>query len=123
MVAAHTRRSAAGSAAWVQSDRLQGRFTTRRSATRRHSGQRRTSPPAVRIQSGPAHTLLKTLARNEIERNTAMATHVNRFVFAPDAQNRAAVLERGLTNVQSREGFYWRATLWATQETPVDNTI
>jgi quercetin dioxygenase-like cupin family protein len=28
-----------------------------------------------------------------------------------------------LTNVQSREGFYWSATLWTTQETPVDNTI
>src|SRR5258707_15699152 len=52
-----------------------------------------------------------------------MATHVNRFVIGPDARNRSAVLERGLTNVQSREGFYWRATLWATQETPVDNTI
>src|ERR1700755_3075735 len=52
-----------------------------------------------------------------------MATHVNRFVVGPDAQNRSAVLQRGLTNVQSREGFYWRATLWATRETPVDKTI
>lgn len=25
--------------------------------------------------------------------------------------------------MQSREGFYWRATLWATAETPADNAI
>jgi mannose-6-phosphate isomerase-like protein (cupin superfamily) len=48
---------------------------------------------------------------------------VNRFVVGPNAENRSAVLRRGLTNVQSREGFYWRAALWATQETPVDNAI
>ena len=52
-----------------------------------------------------------------------MATRVNRFVVGPDAQGRSAVLQRGLTNVQSHEGFFWRATLWATQETPVDNAI
>ena len=52
-----------------------------------------------------------------------MTTPANRFVVGPDAQNRSAVLQRGLTNVQSREGFYWSATLWATEETPVDNTI
>jgi len=47
---------------------------------------------------------------------------VNRFVVGPDAQNRSAVLQRGLTNVQS-EGLFWSATLWVTQETPVDNTV
>jgi quercetin dioxygenase-like cupin family protein len=52
-----------------------------------------------------------------------VTAHVNRFVVAPDAQNRSAVLQRGLTNVQSREGIYWSATLWATEETPVDNSI
>ena len=52
-----------------------------------------------------------------------MPTHVNRFIVGPDPDGRSAVLQRGLTNVQSREGFYWRATLWATQETPADNTI
>jgi quercetin dioxygenase-like cupin family protein len=52
-----------------------------------------------------------------------MATHVNRSVIGPNAENRSAVLQRGLTSVQSREGFYWRATLWATEESPVDNTI
>jgi quercetin dioxygenase-like cupin family protein len=52
-----------------------------------------------------------------------VTTHVNRFVIGPDAEGRSAVLQRGLTNVQSREGFYWRATLWATKESPVDNSV
>jgi quercetin dioxygenase-like cupin family protein len=52
-----------------------------------------------------------------------VATHVNRFVIGPDALNRSAVLQRGLTNVQSGDGVYWSATLWVTQETPVDNTV
>jgi hypothetical protein len=52
-----------------------------------------------------------------------MTTPANRFVVGPDAQGRSAVLQRGLTKVQSQEGFYWSATLWATEETPVDNTI
>jgi mannose-6-phosphate isomerase-like protein (cupin superfamily) len=55
--------------------------------------------------------------------STAMTTPANRFVVGPDSQGRSAVLERGLTNVQSQEGFFWRATLWATRETPVDNSI
>jgi hypothetical protein len=52
-----------------------------------------------------------------------MTTPANRFVVGPDSQGRSAVLQQGLTNVQSRDGFYWSATLWTTQETPVDNTI
>ena len=52
-----------------------------------------------------------------------MTIPANRFVVGPDPQGRSAVLQRGLTNVQSREGFFWRATLWATQETPVDNSV
>jgi quercetin dioxygenase-like cupin family protein len=55
--------------------------------------------------------------------STGMTLRANRFVVGPDAQNRSAVLQRGLTNVRAREGLYWSATLWATQETPVDNTI
>jgi mannose-6-phosphate isomerase-like protein (cupin superfamily) len=55
--------------------------------------------------------------------STAMTTPANRFVVGPDSQGGSAVLQRGLTNVQSQEGFFWRATLWATQETPVDNSI
>jgi hypothetical protein len=52
-----------------------------------------------------------------------VTTHLNRRVVGPDSDGRSAVLQHGLTNVQSRDGFYWRATLWATRETPVDNTI
>src|SRR5246500_2455378 len=48
---------------------------------------------------------------------------MNRFVVGPNAENRSAVLQRGVTNVQSREGSYWSATLWTTQECPVDNSI
>src|ERR1700686_5821449 len=55
--------------------------------------------------------------------STPMTPPANRFVVGPDTEGRSAVLQRGLTNVQSREGFYWRATLWATEETPVDNSI
>jgi hypothetical protein len=44
-------------------------------------------------------------------------THVNRFVVGPDLHGRSAVRQQGLTNVQSREGLFWSATLWTTQET------
>jgi quercetin dioxygenase-like cupin family protein len=50
-------------------------------------------------------------------------THVNRFVVGPDVRGRSAVRQDGLANVQSREGVFWSATLWRTQETPVDNAI
>jgi hypothetical protein len=46
-----------------------------------------------------------------------------RYVVGPDSAGRSAVLAEEPTNVQSREGFYWRATLWATGEFPPDNTI
>ena len=52
-----------------------------------------------------------------------MTTPANRFVVGHASQGRSAVLQRGLTNVQSRERLHWSATLWATEETPVDNTI
>jgi hypothetical protein len=41
----------------------------------------------------------------------------------PDADGRSAVLATEPTNVQSQEGFFWRATLWATEELPADNRI
>jgi len=48
---------------------------------------------------------------------------LNRYIVGPDAEGRSAVLEREATNVQSKEGFYWRSTLWSTKEVPVDNRI
>lgn len=51
-----------------------------------------------------------------------MAT-LNRYVVGKNHEGRSAILETEPTNVQSKEGFFWRSTLWATQETPVDNTI
>jgi hypothetical protein len=46
-----------------------------------------------------------------------------RYVVGADAQGRSAVLATEATNVQSKEGFFWRATLWATHESPADNTV
>jgi hypothetical protein len=52
-----------------------------------------------------------------------MTSRWKRYVVGPDAEGRSAVLEQEQTSVQSRDGFFWRATLWATQESPPDNTI
>jgi quercetin dioxygenase-like cupin family protein len=46
-----------------------------------------------------------------------------RYVVGPDEAGRSAVLETEATSVQERPGFFWRATLWATDETPADNTV
>ncbi len=48
---------------------------------------------------------------------------IKRYVIGPGQDGHSAVLETELTNVQTREGFYARATLWATREIPVDNSI
>jgi mannose-6-phosphate isomerase-like protein (cupin superfamily) len=52
-----------------------------------------------------------------------MTRQINRYVVGLDAQDCSAVVQRELTNAQSHEGFFWSATLWATRETPVDNSI
>jgi quercetin dioxygenase-like cupin family protein len=46
-----------------------------------------------------------------------------RYVVGPNDDGRSAVLADEPTNIQSETGFFWRATLWGTKETPVDNTI
>lgn len=48
---------------------------------------------------------------------------LNRYVVGKNTDGHSAVLETEPANVQSKEGFFWRSTLWATKETPVDNTI
>jgi hypothetical protein len=54
---------------------------------------------------------------------TAPTPRWKRYVVGPDGEGRSAVLADEPTNIQSREGFFWRATLWATSECPPDNTI
>lgn len=48
---------------------------------------------------------------------------LKRYVVGLDDEGRSAVLQTGVPNQQERENFFWRATLWKTRETPVDNTI
>jgi quercetin dioxygenase-like cupin family protein len=54
---------------------------------------------------------------------TTSTSRWKRYVVGPDSEGRSTVLADEPTNVQSRKGFYWRATLWATSEFPPDNTI
>jgi hypothetical protein len=46
-----------------------------------------------------------------------------RYVVGPDEQGRSAVLATEPHNIQHQEGFFWRATLWGTKESPADNRI
>jgi len=46
-----------------------------------------------------------------------------RYVVGADANGKSAVLMQEATNVQENPGIFWRATLWGTKETPVDNSI
>lgn len=46
-----------------------------------------------------------------------------RYVVGPNSQGQSAVLMKEATNVQENPGIFWRATLWGTKETPVDNSI
>lgn len=46
-----------------------------------------------------------------------------RYVVGPDSDGKSAVLMQEATNVQENPGIFYRATLWGTRETPVDNSI
>lgn len=46
-----------------------------------------------------------------------------RYVVGPDAQGQSAVLMDEASNVQEQAGIFYRATLWSTRETPVNNEI
>ncbi|MFJ6393989.1 cupin domain-containing protein [Streptomyces sp. NPDC091972] len=48
---------------------------------------------------------------------------IKRYVLGPDAGGRSTILETEPTNIQTKDGFFWRSTLWATEEMPVNNTI
>ena len=49
--------------------------------------------------------------------------NLKRYVVGLDENGHSAVLVDGLPNQQELKDFFWRATLWKTGETPVDNTI
>lgn len=46
-----------------------------------------------------------------------------RIVVGKNAEGKSAVLSTTGTNVQESPDFYYRATLWSTDEVPVDNSI
>jgi len=46
-----------------------------------------------------------------------------RYVIGLNEKGKSSVLMTGLSNVQEKDGAFWRATLWKTKEMPVDNTI
>jgi mannose-6-phosphate isomerase-like protein (cupin superfamily) len=48
---------------------------------------------------------------------------VKRVVVGPNEDQKSAVLHGDSTNEQHVPGIFWRSTLWATTELPVDNAI
>jgi quercetin dioxygenase-like cupin family protein len=48
---------------------------------------------------------------------------LKRYVVGLNEQGKSAVVLTGVPNQQEKKGFFWRATLWKTKETPVDNTV
>jgi mannose-6-phosphate isomerase-like protein (cupin superfamily) len=48
---------------------------------------------------------------------------LKRYVVGLNEDGKSAVLTTGVPNQQERKDFFWRATLWKTSETPVDNSI
>jgi mannose-6-phosphate isomerase-like protein (cupin superfamily) len=48
---------------------------------------------------------------------------VKRVVIGPNEEQKSAVLHGDSTNEQQVPGIFWRSTLWATEELPVDNAI
>jgi quercetin dioxygenase-like cupin family protein len=48
---------------------------------------------------------------------------VKRYVVGLDKNGKSALLMDGVPNQQELKDWFWRATLWRTRETPVDNSI
>jgi quercetin dioxygenase-like cupin family protein len=48
---------------------------------------------------------------------------VKRYVVGLNENGKSAILMDGVPNQQELEDWFWRATLWKTGETPVDNSI
>lgn len=52
-----------------------------------------------------------------------MEYRYKRIVVGKNDEGKSAVLSTTATNVQERPGMFYRATLWKTNEVPVDNSI
>src|SRR5258708_9809445 len=50
-------------------------------------------------------------------------TYVNRVVIGANKDKKSAVVSRASPNHQEEADIFWRSTLWATTELPVNNTI
>src|SRR6202790_2104324 len=48
---------------------------------------------------------------------------LKRYVVGLNENAKSAVLMDGIPNQQELKDLYWRATLWKTRETPVDNSV
>jgi hypothetical protein len=48
---------------------------------------------------------------------------VHRVVVGPNKDKKSAVILRDSSNHQEVPDLYWRSTLWATNELPVNNTV
>jgi mannose-6-phosphate isomerase-like protein (cupin superfamily) len=49
--------------------------------------------------------------------------HINRIVIGLNEEKKSAVILRDSPNHQEVPGMFWRSTLWATTELPVDNQV
>ena len=49
--------------------------------------------------------------------------HINRIVVGIDENKLSRVIHRDTDNIQQNPGIFWRSTLWAVDELPVDNSI
>ncbi|MFY9869485.1 MAG: hypothetical protein WAK17_07185 [Candidatus Nitrosopolaris sp.] len=49
--------------------------------------------------------------------------HVNRIVIGVNDEKKSAVIFRDSPNHQEVPGIFWRLTLWATTELPVNNQL
>lgn len=49
--------------------------------------------------------------------------HVNRIVIGVNDEKKSAVIFRDSPNHQEVPGIFWRSTLWATTELPVNNQV
>ena len=49
--------------------------------------------------------------------------HINRIVVGIDENKLSKVIYHNTDNIQESPGVFWRSTLWAVDELPVDNSI